>query len=246
MEKSIRINKNIIKYLSLDVFDTILLRNSKPELQRFYEVSVLHNNFLKDYGYNFTDKEIFFLRYICHRISYNSNKIKDNENNSNISNIFNLMKKNLNIKENIIKDFIEIELEYEKNNLKLNIILYKKILRILKEKNLKLFFISDMYLSASHIKELLENFTKNLGDYKVYSSSDFNSTKSSGSLFKTFIENEKIDPRYVLHIGDNYNSDYLQPLNYEFKVFYSPRTISFRINRGLKEKIFLIKNRILK
>lgn len=82
-----------------------------------------------------------------------------------------------------------------------------------KSKGKKIFIISDMYLPRKTIKKILE---KNgiVGYQKIYVSSEYHKTKSSGELFEIFIHEQKILPQNVMHIGDNKLADYKSPRKY--------------------------------
>ena len=70
---------------------------------------------------------------------------------------------------------------------------------------------SDIYLPRDVIEAILK---KNKYEFdKVYLSSELKKTKSDGSLFKYVIEKEGTNK--ILHIGDNYESDYMQPKKYD-------------------------------
>jgi len=68
---------------------------------------------------------------------------------------------------------------------------------------------SDMYLSRKTIETILDK-----NGYKVdsiYISSDIKKTKATGDLFKYVLEDLKIKPEEMIHIGDNVESDFKIP-----------------------------------
>lgn len=72
------------------------------------------------------------------------------------------------------------------------------------------FIISDMYLPKEVIVEIL-NKNKIPLPKKIYLSSECKTTKRTGGLFKLFLHENHVNPRCVLHIGDNFVSDYIMP-----------------------------------
>ena len=64
-----------------------------------------------------------------------------------------------------------------------------------------------MYLPKNVIRQILLNNGYDEID-KIYISCEPNVTKSTGNLYHYVIENEGISPENILHIGDNYKSDY--------------------------------------
>jgi HAD superfamily hydrolase (TIGR01549 family) len=236
----LNLSKNI-KALTLDVFDTFLLRNTKPEIYRFYEISRLHQKLLKDKGYEFSLDEIFYCRQLCIEIAYKTAKLNNYEKDAKIKDIYKLMLNALNIKnEGIIEDMLKTELEYEVKNLKLN----KKLICVVEElrrnKKLKIFFISDMYLSKVDILFLINNFAKEFKFDNLYVSSEYSITKLSGSLYDLLLKKENLNVEEILHIGDNYSSDFVSAKKKGLKTIYMPRSKLFKLIYRLREKLFRI------
>jgi len=77
--------------------------------------------------------------------------------------------------------------------------------------------ISDSYLSANQMSSILEHhgFLRNID--KLYVSSDVGKRKSTGRLFQYVIEKED---KTIVHIGDNYDSDYIMPKNLGIKALW--------------------------
>jgi HAD superfamily hydrolase (TIGR01549 family) len=86
------------------------------------------------------------------------------------------------------------------------------LIQELKSQRKEILFVSDMYLPAEFIERLLE---KNLitHPYRLYVSSEVGTTKSLG-LFQYILSETGYTPSEMLHIGDNYQSDYLAPRRY--------------------------------
>lgn len=84
-------------------------------------------------------------------------------------------------------------------------------LKTLKENNKRVIVVSDMYLSKEDLIEILESC--NLMHYidEVYVSSVYGFSKGTGRLFSTLIQEEIIQPKETIHVGDNYISDYKMP-----------------------------------
>ena len=102
--------------------------------------------------------------------------------------------------------------------------------------------VSDMYLSASTIERILINCGYDLNGVNLYVSSEYGKTKRSGNLFKEVLKALRVESvsaptvkrreksescegadsvkgKDVLHIGDNYISDYLMPRKCGMKGF---------------------------
>lgn len=70
--------------------------------------------------------------------------------------------------------------------------------------------ISDMYLSSAFIGQMLDRCGI-AGYQKIYVSCEQRARKRDGKLFKTVLEDLRISPRMLTHIGDNKRSDFLMP-----------------------------------
>lgn len=71
----------------------------------------------------------------------------------------------------------------------------------------KVIAVSDMYLPESFLAKVLkEKGYEHIS--QIYVSNAYKQRKDSGSLYQTVITNEKTSPASILHIGDNYHSDY--------------------------------------
>lgn len=84
----------------------------------------------------------------------------------------------------------------------------KKLYTYCKEKQKKIIFISDMYLSSEFIGKLLEKcgYTKE----KIFVSNEYRTNKGSGGLYEAARKECGLDKDRWLHIGDNRGSDYEQ------------------------------------
>ncbi len=99
--------------------------------------------------------------------------------------------------------------------------------------------ISDMYLEEEIIKSILE---KNgyLEVERIYVSGKLNKRKSSGELYQHVIQDLDIEPQGMVHIGDNYDSDYLQAVKNKISGIYYKSfrdQLAGRSNNYLLEKL---------
>jgi len=75
----------------------------------------------------------------------------------------------------------------------------------------RILFVSDMYLPAAFIRQQLLKHGFALDGDGFYVSSEVGKTKSSGNLFRHLLEQERVSPADVCHVGDNEASDYRIP-----------------------------------
>lgn len=115
------------------------------------------------------------------------------------------------------KNFIDIEKKYEIKYTNKN----RKIFEIYQEalkQNKKIIFTTDMYLDRKTILQILSNNGYD-NFYKLYISGEIGLTKRSGHLFQYVINDLKIEPNKMLHIGDDLNNDILQAQNYNIDTY---------------------------
>ncbi|MBM3156026.1 MAG: HAD-IA family hydrolase [Chloroflexi bacterium] len=83
-----------------------------------------------------------------------------------------------------------------------------EVLGYLKSTGKRVICISDSYLSVEQMSAILEHHGLRKYIDKLFVSSDIGKRKSTGRLFRHIIEKEG---KNIVHIGDNYDSDYIVP-----------------------------------
>lgn len=107
----------------------------------------------------------------------------------------------------MLEDYKKIEIETE-----LEMCVFNENIRDIYEsaiKNKQVIIITDIYLPKSLIVKILKKNSIRY-DY-LYVSSELRLKKKSGNLFKYVLEELKVSPNKILHIGDNDHSDYKMP-----------------------------------
>gem|GEM_PF-5222317 len=84
-----------------------------------------------------------------------------------------------------------------------------ELLLLLRELGHKIAIVTDMYLDETTIRSVLEKFGIS-ADFILISSVE-GTTKGDGSSFRLLFEKARLDPRSVVHIGDNGHSDFKVP-----------------------------------
>ncbi|MBO9484010.1 HAD-IA family hydrolase [Salinisphaera sp. G21_0] len=217
--------------LSLDIFDTLLLRKLAPEKYRFRITAKEITCFLEKKGWKLSWLDVYKSRLLCSRIEYQTAPLINLEREGRLKNILALQLKALRLPSFFVDDFAKIELEQEKSFLIPN----RKLIKICKkflDKGKRIILVSDMYLDGSSIIDILEAYYLSYLFDSIYVSSDYGITKSGGSLFDYITNQESLDPSTYIHIGDNYDSDYISPKKHGWSSIWLPRPIAWRlINR---------------
>ena len=185
-----------VKYVSFDIFDTLIKRNVESPSDIF---SILEKIFNQKFNlsYNFKKRRIE-----CEKIAHIKSSFED----VTLSEIYSYM---TDLSEGLISWLIEKEIELELKFCCKN----RKIFEIYNwciKNNIKIYIVSDMYLSEETIIDILKNNAYS-GWEKIYFSSKCRLTKASGNLFRLIIDKEFIKPNELMHIGDAFLGDYIMP-----------------------------------
>ncbi len=182
------------KYVSFDVFDTLIFRTvSSPE--KIHDlVSTVYN---ERYGHGISDYS---------SIRYNSEielrRITTREEIT-LDDIFSM----INVDKNILEKYKKIEMECEEQNCVPNIPMVK-LAQWCKEQGHVIVITSDMYLPRSTFNRILE---KNEIPYDyLFISAEENATKLTGNLYIKVLNVLNISPNEIIHIGDNPVSDIMK------------------------------------
>ena len=185
-----KIIKTIKKYkiISFDVFDTIIKRNvSEPcEIFDLIERKYHLENFKKN------------------RIDIENRKRSEKKREITLDEIYDELSGYY--KSYSKEELITIEEREELDNCTLNIDI-QPILKYCKENNKIIIIISDIYLKYDLMNKILE---KNKISYnKMYISCEIGKSKDTGDIYKYVINDLKVTAKDILHIGDNFKSDFI-------------------------------------
>lgn len=182
--------------LSLDVFDTVILRDSSSELTRFYEIGRLMSDFVNN-AYKDGDKDLvklsfpvrgvdaFLARHMGTKATYRASRPVHGCREGSLREIHLTASRLLSGNESLADAFIDIEIDYEATRLVKNSLLLDYIKKH-KARGGCVILVSDMYMHADQINSLLcrLDVDVNLFDY-IFSSADTKISKASGKIFRT-------------------------------------------------------------
>jgi predicted HAD superfamily hydrolase len=192
--------------LSVDVFDTLLLRDSSVQRGRFREVAVSLAAMLRARGVDVDVKTLFALRQRAHHFAYQAVSIERPDGDATLVRISQIQTSLLGLDPSLTPLFIAAEFEVEQRHLAPNRRLIA-FLQQLRRDGTRVVAISDMYLSGANIEDLLTRVVGSVPVDKVYASSDFGLTKQSGRLFAAVAAAEGIATAQMLHFGDHESAD---------------------------------------
>ncbi len=195
------IQKSQYSYISFDIFDTLIVRP-------FFKPSDLFS--LLNHIYNELIPEKTFVDFATLRISAERmareqlpNRFPQFEEIT-LDEIYQVIEKEYGIPREISEAIKNKEIELEKRYCYARDKV-KEIYAFALACGKKVVCISDMYLSDSHVRYILE---KNGYDIKnLFLSSRYRMTKKSGNLYKKVLEELGIEANEIFHMGDNWDSD---------------------------------------
>ena len=200
------------KILSVDLFDTLLLRLPNSEYSNEIKLTRLalslannlNNPALEDVQSALrTRKKILFA--LKHHALYNG---KEPEIKHTL--VYRYLLEDLGFRGDLEDEVLnlkeqELELHYKTTVLNPEVL---ELIKIAVEMKLRVIAISDMYLNGSDLLALL--IRHGINDVSVvYASCDFGLSKYRGRLFDHVLSCELVNPEDVLHVGDNLCADVL-------------------------------------
>lgn len=196
--------------LSFDVFDTLLLRNHRAELTRFYEMSALVAAHLNQHQIAATASDVLMGRLLANRLSYRLSPAREGCREGNIADIYRLILSQVQapVSDALIAACIDIELTYEVSQLTVNQPLFELMQRHI-HRGGRVIYVSDMYLSVAHINTLFARLGVDVGVFAAtYSSADTILSKRSGKIWRLILQDLHIEASDMVHVGDSLVSDY--------------------------------------
>lgn len=203
--------------LSLDVFDTLLLRDGSSEVRRFTRIG---DAMAKVAGDAFTGLDGFVARHLGTRASYRAGPRVEGCGEGSLTEIHRTAARLLGVADEMTDAFVEAELACEAKHVAANPLLtaYAALHR---KRGGTVVLISDMYMHAPQITELLARKGVPRAAYDaIYSSADTKVSKASGRLFARIKEAE--GRSHILHLGDSLRGDYQKPRAAGWKAMLLP------------------------
>lgn len=192
--------------LSLDVFDTLLLRDGSSELRRFGEIGARMATLA---GPDTQAIDGFVARHLATRASYRAGPRVDGCGEGSLREIHATAARLLGVPPDRALDFIEAEIACETGHVAPNTLLTSYIRRH-QSRGGRTVLISDMYMHSDQIAELLARAGIRADLYDaLYSSADTKVSKASGGIFARVAEARETS--CVVHVGDSLRGDYLNP-----------------------------------
>jgi predicted HAD superfamily hydrolase len=209
--------------LSLDVFDTLLLRGPEAEAARFLEVSAFMLQRVEPRLEGITAEGLCLLRADAMRLTYRARPGRDGCKEGTINDVMKLLSHRLVGDESLVPVLLDAEIDYESSKLVAN----HALLRVAEEFRSaggKVVLVSDMYLPANLISAISKRVSSAIpaATDRLFSSADELYSKRSGRIFEVVAQAMGVAPSRFLHVGDSFMGDVEMPRNSGWDALHFP------------------------
>lgn len=203
-----------IKVISIDVFDTLLLRavdNPREVFEYMYEISP--GSFPK----HINKEDWRELRTRVEAVA--KKKIIDEQGDGELT--LGEIYSHIPSKLFDSKVLMDLEIECEKELCYLNPEIIDFIIDIYSEKKYKIVLTSDMYLGKDIIQNILVDKGLNINFVDaIYVSSEYGASKKRKNLFTIMMDDQSVNPCEVIHIGDSLDNDIKPSIELGMNCYY--------------------------
>ncbi|RDC71406.1 hypothetical protein DLJ49_14435 [Rhodovulum sp. 12E13] len=209
--------------LSLDVFDTLLLRDGSSELTRFHEIADRMAHVAADrLGREVRTVDALVARHLGTRATYRAAPTAQGCREGSLTELHRTASRLLAGDDRLTEAFVAAELDVEEGRLSPNPALLAQIDRM-REAGRKVVLITDMYMHAEHVADLLARHGIAPDRYdRLFSSADTRVSKASGLIFPLVEAALGLPPTAFVHAGDSMQGDFAQPARRGWAALHLP------------------------
>lgn len=218
--------------ISVDVFDTILLRDGSSQRARFAETADLVAMRLSEDGKRVDPDLLYRMRCRTHDLAYRAVALERPYGDATLSRMIETQRRLLGLPKEASDVFYAGELEIECRHLTPNRALCEK-LEIFSRAGKRVVALSDIYLNAMDLAYLVNTLCGTVSIACFYSSSDIGLTKHAGQAFAKIAALEKTPLQRMLHCGDDAHSDVMMAQAAGCHSVWLPRPAHLRHRRKL-------------
>lgn len=218
--------------LSLDIFDTLLIRDNSSEITRFVDIGARMAEIVNETAGKTTAArrkpptvsaiDAFLARYLGTKASYRASKAVEGCREGSLSEIHATASRLLTGDSRLSDAFIEAELAYEATRMKPSRPLIDIVKRHRKNKG-RVVLLTDMYMHDLQVETLLRKLRvdRKLFDL-IVSSADTKVSKASGGVFEIVEKALKAEPSQFVHVGDSLRGDFQKPVEHGWQAIHLP------------------------
>lgn len=212
------------KVVSFDIFDTLITRPFLYPKDLFTFLNDDYRRLSNNLGIDFSK-----IREECEVLA-RTEAYEQKKEEVTLNRIYELIEEEYEMPNSIVETLKKKEIELELRFCKRRETAYS-IYKLAKYLGKKVICTSDMYLPLEVIKKLLEENGFDEID-EIYLSCEVMRTKSTGNLYEYMIKKEKVEPENIIHIGDNYRSDYEKAKQNKINSIYFPKTTDIMLDKN--------------
>lgn len=214
--------------LSTDIFDTVLLRDSTTESERF-AMAARRSARLLD-----IDPDVLIrLRWQMHDNAYRAVAVGRPEGEASLAVICSTMATALGLDDEASDLMRRVEVDSDIERLRPN----RQLLSVLERaawSGMRVVAVSDTYYSEADLWRMLDAVVGCHRIAAVYSSADLKLTKHAGGIFAEVARRERVTPERILHVGDSLEADIRKATAASWVSTHLPRTRRDRASRLLR------------
>jgi hypothetical protein len=232
-----KVTEHRITLLSIDIFDTALLRRQRSELARFRcAAERFHRTVFETGGTpDFSIEDALLARIAAARAAYSVNGSKAEGGDPAFREIAKTVCSLLRRPE-LTRLYIESELASEIDDVQVNPLLEAVRSRF---PALRTIFLTDTYLEGPQVRKIFSAAHGKVRRPTILSSADGFGSKAAGTLFAHAERTFQVPPKRALHIGDNLETDYLSPKRRGWQALHVPLPVAeLTARRTSFERIF--------
>lgn len=219
-----KIMKEETKIVSFDIFDTLITRPFLYPKDLFTFLNDDYRKLSKNVGIDFArireESEVLA----------RTEAFEDKKEEVKLDRIYEIIEEEYDVKKEIAEHLKKKEIELELRFCKRRETAYS-IYKLAKYLGKKVICTSDMYLPLEVIEQILKTNGFDEID-KIYLSCEEMKTKSTGNLYEKVIKEENVEPSNIVHIGDNYRSDYEMAKKHKINSIYFPKTTDVMLDKN--------------
>jgi len=219
----------VCQLVSFDLFDTLLLRGTRPELQRFAEIAQAQHRAL---GRVSPGAEALYRgRLRAHKAAYDRVRRAEAGEVRHAA-ILEEVCRLCGLSADAAERLAVAELECERGALRPN----RPLMAVLRQVRVRhrIVIASDMYLSAAQIGRLITWLAPELADLPLHVSSELGASKRRGDLFAAVAAAEAVPPAALLHLGDDPVNDVARARAAGCRALHLPRPAPWRATRAVR------------
>lgn len=212
-----------IKVLSLDVFDTLLFRDTSSELTRFYDVADHMAKIVREQtGRNVSAEDALVARDLGTLSTYRASDRISGCREGSLLEIHQTASFILTGTKDLMPHFVEAEIRCESQRLQTNDLLVDLAKKFRAQGGIVI-LVTDMYMHAAQVVDLLSRLGIDKDTYDdIFSSADTKVSKASGGLFPLIEGKMSKEGNEYLHLGDSLLGDYAQPRRHGWRALHLP------------------------